>query len=87
MIKNRLDKRAESTALWEEAVRRYDRMGQPLGVVEGAAWLAIFAHEKGDKDAARTWLAKAGSAASEARDPDTDKWIAEARTRIYGGVG
>ena len=87
VIKNRLDKRAESTALWEEAVRRYDRMGQPLGVAEGAAWLAIFAHEKGDKDAARTWLAKAGSAASEARDPDTDKWISEARTRIYAGVG
>ena len=32
VIKNRLGKREESTTLWEEAVRRYHDMGQPLGV-------------------------------------------------------
>jgi tetratricopeptide (TPR) repeat protein len=82
VIKNRVGKRDESTALWEEAVRRYDEMGQPLGVAEGAAWLTIFAIEKGDSALAHEWFAKAEAAAKTANDPDTDKWIAEVRTRL-----
>ena len=83
VIKNRLGKREESTVLWEEAVRRYEKMGQLHGVAEGAAWLAIFAAEKGDADLAGDWLSRAESAASVARDPDTDKWVAETRNRIF----
>ena len=82
VIKNRLGKRDEATALWEEAVRRYDVMGQPLGVAEGAAWLAIFANEKGDPALAADWFAKAKQAAAGANDEDTDKWIAEVRARL-----
>ena len=82
VIKNRLGKREESRELWEEALRRYEEMSQPLGVAEGAAWLAIFAIEKGDAALARDWFAKAEAAASGAQDGDTDKWIAEVRTRL-----
>jgi tetratricopeptide (TPR) repeat protein len=82
VIKNRIGKRDESTALWEEAVRRYDEMDQPLGVAEGAAWLTIFAIEKGDMPLAREWFTKAEAAATTARDEDTDKWIAEVRARL-----
>ena len=85
VIKNRVGKRDESTDLWEEAVGRYDEMHQPLGVAEGSAWLAIFANEKGDTTLARKWLEKAESAAAEARDKDTDKWIAEVRERLAAG--
>ena len=84
VIKNRVGKRDESTALWEEAVRRYDAMNQPLGVAEGAAWLAVFAIEKGDPTLAREWFAKAEQAASAASDGDTDKWIAEVRAMLTG---
>ncbi len=82
VIKNRVGKRDESTALWEEAVRRYDEMDQPLGVAEGTAWLTIFAIEKDDLALAREWFGKAEAAASAARDEDTDKWIAEVRARL-----
>lgn len=82
VIKDRVGKRDESTALWEEAVRRYDEMGQPLGVAEGAAWLAIFATEKGDPALAHEWFAKAEAAATAAKDGDTDKWIAEVRVKL-----
>jgi tetratricopeptide (TPR) repeat protein len=82
VIKNLVGKREDSTVLWEEAVRRYSEMNQPLGVAEGAAWLAIFAHEEGDITLARKWLEKAESAASEARDRDTDKWVAEVREKL-----
>ena len=82
VIKNRVGKRDESTVLWEEAVRRYDEMNQPLGVAEGAAWLTIFAIEKGDLALAREWFAKAEVAATASNDPDTDKWIAEVRARL-----
>ncbi len=82
VIKNRVGKREESTALWEEAVRRYDEMIQPLGVAEGAAWLAIFALEKGDPALARAWFAKAEKAAVAAGDGDTDKWVAEVGERL-----
>jgi tetratricopeptide (TPR) repeat protein len=86
VIKNRIGKRDESTALWEEAVRRYSEMNQPLGVAEGAAWLAIFASEKGDGPLARKWLEKAESAAAKARDEDTDKWVAEVQERLTSVV-
>jgi len=82
VIKDRVGKRDESTALWEEAVRRYDKMNEPLGVAEGAAWLAIFAIEKGDSALAREWFAKAETAATAANDGDTDKWIAEVRAKL-----
>jgi tetratricopeptide (TPR) repeat protein len=82
VIKDRVGKRDESTALWEEAVRRYDEMGQPLGVAEGAAWLAIFATEKGDPALAHEWFANAEAAATAAKDGDTDKWIAEVRVKL-----
>ncbi len=82
VIKNRIGKRDESTALWEEAVRRYDAMNEPLGVAEGAAWLAVFALERGDGALAHEWLAKAERAANAANDKDTDTWIAEVRARL-----
>ena len=82
VIKNRLGKRDESTALWEEAVRRYDEMDQPLGVAEGSAWLTLFALEKGDRALAYEWFAKAEGAARAANDPDTAKFIAEVRARM-----
>jgi tetratricopeptide (TPR) repeat protein len=85
VIKNRLGKRDESTALWEEAVRRYEEMDMPVGVAEGAAWLTIFAIEKGDQALAREWFAKAEAAATAARDGDTDKWIAEVRAKLNRG--
>lgn len=87
VIKNRLGKRDESLALWDEAVRLYAEINQPLGVAEGAAWLAIFAHEKGDTTLAQHWLNKAESAAAQARDGDTDKWVAEVRERVASGQG
>lgn len=82
VIKNRVGKRAESAALWEEAVRRYDEMRQPVGVAEGAAWLTIFAIEKGDMPLANDWFEKAEAAASAANDPDTDIFVAEVRSRF-----
>lgn len=82
VIKDRVGKRDESTALWEEAVRRYDAMNEPLGVAEGAAWLAVFAIEKGDHALAREWFVKAEAAATAANDADTDKWIAEVRAKL-----
>lgn len=87
VIKNRVGKRDESTALWEEAVGRYDAMDQPVGVAEGAAWLTIFAIEKGDMALAHEWFAKAEAAATAARDGDTDKWIAEVRARLAEETG
>lgn len=82
VIKNRVGKRKESTELWEEAVGRYYVMDQPLGVAEGAAWLAIFAHEKGEYELAREWFVKAESASDSTPDEDTEKWIAEVQDRL-----
>ena len=63
-------------------MRRYEAMKEPLGVAEGAAWLAIFAIETGDSDLALEWFAKAVSAAADAQDKDTDKWIEEVRGKL-----
>jgi len=82
VIKDRVGKRDESAALWEEAVRRYEEMNEPLGVAEGAAWLAIFAIEKGDRALANKWFEKAEQAANIANDADTDKWIADVRAKL-----
>jgi len=82
VIKNRVGKRKESTELWEEAVGRYYVMDQPLGVAEGAAWLAIFALDNGDHELAREWFAKAESASNSSPDEDTAKWIAEVQARL-----
>lgn len=82
VIKNRVGKREESEALWEEACERYGEIGAPVGVAEGAAWLTIFAIEKNDIALAHEWFAKAEAAAHASNDPDTDKWIAEVRTRL-----
>lgn len=82
VIKNRVGKREEARALWEEAVRRYDAMEQPLGVAEGAAWLTFFAIDEGDKDLATEWFVNAETAAAKAQDEDTYKWIAEVKARL-----
>ncbi|CAN5498647.1 hypothetical protein BH10ACI2_BH10ACI2_21490 [soil metagenome] len=87
VIKNLVGKRNESTALWEEAVRRYAEMDQPVPVAEGATWLAIFAIDRGDLALAGEWFARAEAAASTARDADTDKWIAEVRERLNKARG
>ena len=86
VIKNRLGKREDSARLWEEAVKRYDEIGAPAGVAEGAAWLAIFAIEKDDPALAGQWFAKAEAAAQAARDEDTDKFIAEVKARLTAGL-
>ncbi len=82
VIKNRLGKRDESTQLWEEACRRYDEIDLPVGVAEAAAWLTIFAIEKGDDALARKWFSKAEAAANAANDPETDKFIAEVKAKL-----
>jgi tetratricopeptide (TPR) repeat protein len=82
VIKNRVGKREGSKELWEEAVKRYEAMDQPLGVAEGAGWLTIFAIERGDGLRAREWFTKAETAARRARDSDTDKWIEDVRAKL-----
>jgi hypothetical protein len=57
-------------------------MNLHASVAEGAAWLTIFAIETGDSDLASEWFAKAESAAAEAQDKDTDKWINEVKGRL-----
>lgn len=85
VIKNRLGKREEATALWEEAHDRYSAIGPNglgEGVAEAAAWLTIFAIEKRDRDLAEKWFARASKAAAASSDPDTHKFIAEVRERL-----
>lgn len=82
VIKNRVGKRDESTALWTEACERYEDIGAPVGVAEAAAWLTLFALEQGDITLAREWFAKAAAAATESADKDTDKFIAEVLSRL-----
>jgi tetratricopeptide (TPR) repeat protein len=85
VIKNRLGKRDESAILWEEACERYSNVhpnGIGEGVAEAAAWLTIFAIEKGDLSLARKWFAKASGASGRSGDPDTHKFIAEVRSRL-----
>ncbi len=85
VIKNRLGKRDESTNLWEEACRRYDEIDLPVGVAEAAAWLTIFAIEKGDTTLANGWFARAEAFAHAANDTDTDKFIAEVKSKLAAG--
>jgi len=85
VIKNRLGKRDESAILWEEACDRYSKVhpnGIGEGVAEAAAWLTIFAIEKGDLSSAKKWFAKASEASGNSGDPDTHKFIAEVRSRL-----
>jgi ankyrin repeat protein len=85
VIKNRLGKREESRELWEEACRRYENIhpsGLGEGVAEAAAWLTIFAIDKGDLALASKWFAKASEASSKSNDPDTHKFVDEVRVRL-----
>jgi len=85
VIKNRLGKREESRELWEEACRRYESVhehGLGEGVAEAAAWLTIFAIEKGDLQIADEWFAKAGKASAASDDADTHAFIDGVRTRL-----
>jgi tetratricopeptide (TPR) repeat protein len=87
VVKNRLGKRAESMQLWEEAHDRYKQIG-PAGLCEGvaeaAAWLTIFAIEKGDRELAQEWFARASEASTASSDPDTHKFIADVKARLEG---
>jgi tetratricopeptide (TPR) repeat protein len=82
VIKNRLGKRAESKELWLEALDRYSQLKMPVAVAEASAWLAIFAIEEGDRAGAEEWLEKAQHAAAAANDPDTNKWVEEAKLKV-----
>jgi tetratricopeptide (TPR) repeat protein len=85
VVKNRLDKREESTRLWEEAHDRYKQVGPDglgEGVAEAAAWLTIFAIEKGDRKLAQEWFARASEASAASSDPDTHKFIANVKVRL-----
>jgi hypothetical protein len=85
VIKERLGKKDESALLWEEAHDRYSRIGPGglgEGVAEAAAWLAVFAIERNDLDAASTWFAKASEASSRSGDADTHKFIDDVRHRL-----
>lgn len=86
VVKNRLGKRSESTALWEEAVGRYSELACPAGVAEGAAWLAVFSIEGNDLASAAEWLAKADTAAAAANDHDTFVWVNGVRARFEKAV-
>jgi len=82
VVKNRLGKRDESTALWEEACRRYEEVGIHEGVAEGAAWLTKFALERNDVPAARRWFETASLASSLSNDPATHKFVDEVRRQL-----
>jgi tetratricopeptide (TPR) repeat protein len=87
VVKNRLGKREESRELWEEAHDRYKQVGPgglAEGIAEAAAWLTIFAIEKGDMPLANKWFASADQASSASGDPDTHKFIAEVKARLEG---
>ena len=64
VIKNRVGKRDESTALWEEAVRRYDEMDQPLGVAEGARLADHLCHRERRRCCGRRMVCKGRSSGS-----------------------
>ena len=85
VIKNRLGKREESRELWEEACSRYEKVhpdGLGEGVAEAAAWLTIFAIEKGNPALAAKWFAKANNASSRSKDPATHEFIDQVRARL-----
>jgi tetratricopeptide (TPR) repeat protein len=82
VIKNRLGKRQESKALWEEAFRRYKDLDLPVAIAEAAAWLAIFALDANETAEAQTWFAIASEAAERANDHDTFKFVGEVNQRI-----
>ncbi len=82
VIKNRLEKREESTSLWEETVMRYGEMNEPLGIAEGAAWLTIFALERSDLEDAHRWFGQAEAAARAANDRDTFTFVREVETKL-----
>jgi tetratricopeptide (TPR) repeat protein len=85
VIKNRLGKREESARLWEEAHDRYREIGPNglgEGVAEAAAWLTIFAIEKGDPELAQKWFKRASEASAASADPDTHKFVAKVTDRL-----
>jgi len=81
-IKNRLGKRAESEALWREAMDRYENVGIADGIVEGKLHLAHFAIDRGDLSEARNWFEQADAAAARSDDPDKHKFVAEVKARL-----
>ena len=85
VIKDRLGKREQSRELWEEACRRYEGIhpnGLGEGVAEAAAWLTIFAIERGDLSSAEDWYAKASKASEGSEDSETHKFIGDVGVRI-----
>lgn len=85
VIRERLGKKQESAKLWEEAYERYSKVGGGTiaeGIAEAAAWLTIIAIEAKDLDRARDWFARAQDASSRSTDPDTHKFVDEARQRL-----
>lgn len=88
VIKERLGNKDEAARLWEEAHDRYREIGPGglgEGVAEAAAWLTIFAIEKGDRDLAQNWFARASEASAASEDPDTHKFIAEVKATLEKG--
>ena len=75
VVKNLLGKRDDATTLWTEAFHRYEKIGIIEGVAGAAAWLTIFAIERGDSEDARDWFDKANEASSKSDDPATHKFV------------
>lgn len=82
VVKGRLGKREEAEALWQEALKRYERLGLPVAIAEATAWLTTFAVERGDLAEARSLFGKAEQAAAAAADPDTFAFVADVRSRL-----
>jgi tetratricopeptide (TPR) repeat protein len=90
VVKNRLGKREEAARLWQEAYDRYAQVGpggQPEGLAEGAAWLAIFAIEADRRDLAQQWLQRATEAAVASADPETHIFVASVAARLQSRNG
>ena len=84
VLKEEAGEMEEATRLWREAHDLYASVGEPMGVAESAAWLALLAHRQGDAQPSREWLRKASVAAEASRHADSLKWVSKVRAMLEG---
>lgn len=81
-LKEEAGDHVQAAHYWLEAYDLYVTAGEPMGVAESAAWLALLARRQEDIPRSRQWLGRASAAAEASGDQDSLKWVRKARAEI-----
>ena len=82
VLKDQAGAAEDARQLWQEAHDLYVSVHVPAGVAESGARLALLARQQGDLQRSREWLDRAITAAGQADDLETLRYVHEVKAQF-----